>query len=92
MDGESISTDIRLYHVEDAAQILSIGRTKAYELISQGRLHAIHLGRATRISNREIERFVRSVDRPERATKGLGADPEPGKAPTLGKPQPPEAA
>lgn len=92
MDGDPIDTSVRLYHVEDAARILSIGRTKAYELISQGRLHAIHLGRATRISNREIDRFVRSVDRPERASDGQDVDPEPAEASTLVDPQPPEAA
>jgi excisionase family DNA binding protein len=65
MDQITSTATARLYHVEEAASILSIGRTKAYELIATGRLHAIRLGRATRVSSTEIERFIRSVDRPE---------------------------
>ena len=40
-------TSARLLHVEEAAKLLSIGRTKAYELIANGQLYAIRLGRAT---------------------------------------------
>jgi excisionase family DNA binding protein len=86
-------TNARLYHVEEAAKILSIGRTKAYELIAEGRLHAIHLGRAVRISSCEVDRFIRSVDRPEhphrRPTRRQ--QERPGEE-TLFDPEPPEAA
>jgi excisionase family DNA binding protein len=73
--------------------LLSIGRTKAYELIANGQLHAIHLGRATRISSREVDRFIRSVDRqphPQRRTTRR-AQPRPGEQ-RLFDPEPPAAA
>jgi excisionase family DNA binding protein len=92
MDDQTMNSDVRLFHVEDAAQILSIGRTKTYELIAQGKLHAIHLGRVTRISSREIDRFVRSVDRPERQPTRRGQTEPSDHAPTLFDPFPPEAA
>lgn len=37
------------YSVREAAQALSIGRTRVYELISTGQLHAVKLGRRTLI-------------------------------------------
>jgi excisionase family DNA binding protein len=86
-------TSARLLHVEEAAKLLSIGRTKAYELIANGQLHAIRLGRATRISSREVDRFIRSVDRqphPQRRTTRR-AQPRPGEQ-RLFDPEPPAAA
>lgn len=86
-------TSPRLLHVEEAAKLLSIGRTKAYELIADGRLYAIHLGRATRISSLKVERFIRSVDRqphPQRRTAQRRRQrPEEN---TLFDPEPPAAA
>ena len=52
----------RLLRVEEAARLLSIGRTTAYTLIASGQLRAIHLGRSTRISEHEVERFIRSAE------------------------------
>jgi excisionase family DNA binding protein len=72
LDIDSIDGAPRLYHVEEAARLLSIGRTKAYELIANGTLHAIHLGRSTRISGREIDRFIRSIDRRESTHETAG--------------------
>ena len=90
-DTERISA--RLLHVEEAAKQLSIGRTKAYELIANGQLHAIHLGRATRISSREVDRFIRSVDRQPHRQRRNARRPQqqPGEQ-TLFDPEPPAAA
>jgi excisionase family DNA binding protein len=92
-DHDTERTSARLLHVEEAAKILSIGRTKAYELIAEGRLHAIHLGRATRISSREVDRFIRSVDRPAapRHRTRQRRQQRPVEQ-TLFDPDPPEAA
>jgi excisionase family DNA binding protein len=48
-----------LYHVEDAARLLAIGRTKAYELVSSGDLPSIHIGRSVRVSAAALEDWVR---------------------------------
>lgn len=43
-----------------AARILSIGRTALYQLIWDGQLTPIHIGRSVRFSVDELETFVRS--------------------------------
>jgi excisionase family DNA binding protein len=91
MDDTPHETQNLLLHVEEAADILAIGRTKAYELIASGQLHAIRLGRATRISWRELERFVRSVDRPRPERPSPHRDRDSTEA-RLTDPYPPDAA
>ncbi len=41
-----------------AARILSIGRTALYQLIWDGQLRPIHIGRSVRFSVEELEAFV----------------------------------
>lgn len=90
-DPERISA--RLLHVEEAAKLLSIGRTKAYELIADGQLYAIHLGRATRISSLEVDRFIRSVDRqPHTQPRTTRRGKQRSGEQTLFDPDPPAAA
>jgi excisionase family DNA binding protein len=43
-----------------AARILSIGRTALYQLIWDGQLTPIHIGRSVRFSVDELEAFVRN--------------------------------
>ena len=90
-DTERISA--RLLRVEEAANLLCIGRTKAYELIATGQLHAVRLGRATRISSREVDRFIRSVDRQPHPPRRTSRRPkqQPGDW-TLFDPDPPSPA
>lgn len=47
-----------LLTVEEAARQLSIGRTKAYELISTGDLPSIRIGRAVRVSLSDLREWV----------------------------------
>ena len=92
-DNDAERTRARLLHVEEAAKLLSIGRIKAYELIANGQLHAIRLGRATRISSREVDRFIRSVDRPAAPRHRTRQRPQQRPVEqTLFDPDPPEAA
>lgn len=53
-DGEQV----RLLTVADVCERLRCGRTYVYELIQHGLLHAVKLGRLTRIPLPELERFV----------------------------------
>lgn len=50
-----------LYRVEEAAGVLSLGRSKVYELISRGAIRAVKIDGATRIPADEIESFVARV-------------------------------
>ena len=55
----------RLLHpVTDAAAVLGVGRSKLYELITQGEIHTVKIGRRTLVSHDELERFVRTLGTP----------------------------
>jgi excisionase family DNA binding protein len=47
-----------LLTVEEAAERLSIGRTKAYELMDTGALESVTIGRCRRIPAEALEPFV----------------------------------
>ena len=47
-----------LVSVEEAAGLLAIGRTTLYELIRQGDVRPIRIGRCVRIPQRELEAYV----------------------------------
>jgi excisionase family DNA binding protein len=53
-----------LYRVEEAAQLLRLGRTTIYALIQDGTLRAVHIGRSCRITRAELERFTCRLDTP----------------------------
>lgn len=58
----------RLLTVPDAARLLGVGRTTAYELIAAGDLEVVHIGRSARVPTPAIDAFVdrlraRNVDR-----------------------------
>jgi excisionase family DNA binding protein len=47
---------------EEAAKVLRIGRTTVYALIKSEELRAVHIGRSCRISQAEVERYVRRLE------------------------------
>lgn len=49
-----------LLTVEEAAASLSIGRTFMYNLIKQGRLPAIHIGKSVRVQQADLEAFIKA--------------------------------
>jgi excisionase family DNA binding protein len=46
---------------EEAAEVLRVGRTTVYALMKCGDLRPVHIGRSCRISQAEIERYVRQL-------------------------------
>ena len=54
-----------LVTIVEAAQMLGIGRSKAYELVNAGELPVVRIGRAVRVPTEFVERYV------ERLAKGL---------------------
>jgi excisionase family DNA binding protein len=44
--------------VNDAARMIGVGLTKLYELISNGELETIKIGKATRITTASLHRLV----------------------------------
>lgn len=47
-----------LLRVPEAARMLGIARSLAYEMARDGRLPAIHIGKAVRIPRRRLERWI----------------------------------
>jgi excisionase family DNA binding protein len=50
-----------LYAVPETCQRLSIGRSTLYELIADGQIKAVKIGRRTLIPHEELERYVASL-------------------------------
>jgi len=48
-----------LLSIEEAARLLNIGRTRAYEMASAGTLPGVvHIGRSVRVSRKRLEAWI----------------------------------
>ena len=47
-----------LLRPHEVQMLLRIGRSKVYEMIAQGELPVVRIGRAVRIPRRELERWI----------------------------------
>lgn len=85
-DGEG---PVLLLSVEEAARSLSIGRSKTYELIAEGLLETVHIGRSTRVPVAALHdlldrlREVGARSRMRQRTKRRAADAEAGGTGTV---------
>lgn len=57
---------------EEAAEALSVGRSKLYELLSDGLLDSVRVGACRRIPVTSLIDFVGRLQRPGRAERGPG--------------------
>ena len=48
---------------EEAAEALSIGRSKLYELMASGALESVRIGSSRRVPVEALDRFVESLSR-----------------------------
>ena len=55
---ESIQMDVKLLTVAQAATMLSLGRSKAYELVMKGDIRSITIGRSRRIPVQALDEFI----------------------------------
>jgi excisionase family DNA binding protein len=81
--GFQLSPDQLLFTTDEAAHVLSVGRTTIYMLIRAGELKPVHIGRSCRISRGELERYVARVDRAVKQ-EPIALDGQPDRA--LGDP------
>lgn len=58
---ERVGTAKRLLTIREAGQVLGLGRTTVYELISSELLEVVHIGRSVRIPVEAIDDFVRQL-------------------------------
>ena len=47
-----------LLKIEEAARVLSLGRSKTYQLVMEGAIPSIHIGRSRRIPAAALERWI----------------------------------
>jgi len=52
-----------LLRPEDVARLLRIGRTKVYDLMREGSLRSVQLGRCRRVTPAAVAEFVDGLDR-----------------------------
>ena len=50
--------DKGLLKIEEAARVLSLGRSKTYQLVMEGAIPSIHIGRSRRIPAAALERWI----------------------------------
>lgn len=55
-----------LMRPDEAAAMLSVGRSTIYELMRRGELPSVHIGRASRIPTSAIVHFVKRQTQPAR--------------------------
>jgi excisionase family DNA binding protein len=53
----------RLLRVEEAALILGVGRTTAFQLIANGSLATVRIGRRRLVPRAALDQFLRSLER-----------------------------
>ena len=46
--------------LKDVQQMLGIGRTKTYELVTTGELPAVRVGRCIRVNRQELDEWLRA--------------------------------
>jgi len=56
-----VGMDKKLLTVSEAADLLGLGRSKAYELVMRGELKSIQIGRARRIPVTALDEFIKRV-------------------------------
>jgi excisionase family DNA binding protein len=75
--GFDLSPDQLLFTTDEAAHVLSVGRTTIYMLMRAGELMPVHIGRSCRISRGELERYVARIDAAaEREPIAFGRPPD----------------
>lgn len=55
--------DKLLYKVADVAQVLSLSRTKVYELVRSGELPSVRIGGSRRVRGEDLTEYVESLQR-----------------------------
>ena len=61
-----VKSDPLLLTIVEAAAILGVGRTTAYELIAGGKLQVVHIGRSARVPLVAVHRYVDGLVSPPR--------------------------
>ncbi len=52
--------EIEYLKVPEVAKVLRIARSRAYDLVADGTIPAVRIGRSVRVSRRDLERWLTS--------------------------------
>ena len=77
---EVLPMESLLLKPEEVAQVLKLGRTRTFQLMSSGELPVVRIGRSVRVPKDQLEQWVRS-----RTTGGLTGWVDTGDPPTTVK-------
>ena len=55
--------DKLLYRVEEAAEVLSIGRTRVFQLVRTGELASVKIGKSRRVTAAAISEYLNDLHR-----------------------------
>ncbi len=58
VSGDVVVMDKLLLRPEEAAEVLSIGRSRLYELLGSGELDSVRIGTSRRVPAEELVRYV----------------------------------
>lgn len=58
MQGTTVDKTPRVVRVEDAAQMLGVGRSKAYAMVKSGELPVVRWGRSVRVRIATIDKLL----------------------------------
>ncbi len=61
--------------IPEAYEALRIGRTKLYELITNGEIEVVQIGKSVRVTRKSLEKFVRSKARQARHENRMAIRP-----------------
>jgi excisionase family DNA binding protein len=50
--------------VPEVAEVLRIARNRAYELVAEGEIPSVRIGRSVRVSRKELERWLEEQRQP----------------------------
>ena len=57
--------------LKEVQQLLGIGRTKVYELVTTGELPAVRIGRCIRVNRQELDEWVRAQPYADWTNRGV---------------------
>ncbi|MBA2712667.1 MAG: helix-turn-helix domain-containing protein [Rubrobacteraceae bacterium] len=59
-----MDTEHEYLKVPEVAQVLRIARSRAYELVGEGGIPSVRIGRSVRVSRKELDRWLEEQRQP----------------------------
>ena len=59
-----MNTEHEWLKVPEVAQLLRIARSRAYELVGEGEIPSVRIGRSVRVSRKELDRWLEEQRQP----------------------------